>query len=792
MRLRLSVVLVSLTLALSLCAAIPAGSWKVHPAFSYPAAQVVETGEKVYFLAGGGLFSYDKAYEETFAYTVDNSLSDYIIDAVYPHPQDEFLVICYSTGNIDLLYPDGSVCNLSDIKDASATLSKSINDVAVQGSKIYVATNFGVVIFDSASRKVIDSGNYNTPVTGIAAASGKIAISVGDDLLVIDSNSRINRLENWNVAASPGSFIELAADKDGFIIGRNLSRVIKMTVEGNRVTEIKDIGESNQHFLLSGGNVRYCNGVYVGENQMLSYLPEAARQKIIGGINPEQNIWALDEDGIASYMRSGNEWACIKEKYRPYSMSIREATFIISSVSGERIYFTCLGPTNYRKTASTANEGIFTVQATTMMDVNGIYDVRARDVSAGTVASEFPPAASGCAAATTRLAENPFDSNVYYIGTGNDGLYKIVDGKYAGRYDSSNSPMGTPWGSRVYEVSFDRSGNMWVGTDGITSTQSAIVLPASKLGLSPEDVTKNDWVIPYIDGFKNQKDIRIFHCRKSDMIFIFSYNTEQNFVAYHTNGTPDNFNDDRALTWSELSDTDGKSFKPYYITAIAEDNDGKVWMGTTEGVFEISSPNEAINPSMKVRRLKIDHGDGTGLADYFAGTDVVLDICVDGANRKWVATQSSGVYLLNDYGNEIVRHFTSDNSPLPDQRVNAVYADVLSNSVFFATPGGVIEYGGDAMVPSDSFSSVRVYPNPVTPEYGGIVTVDGLMDGSLVKIADSSGAVVWQGRAEGGMITWNIENSAGRRVRSGVYYVLASSNAGGSSKGAVAKIMVIN
>lgn len=96
------------------------------------------------------------------------------------------------------------------------------------------------------------------------------------------------------------------------------------------------------------------------------------------------------------------------------------------------------------------------------------------------------------------------------------------------------------------------------------------------------------------------------------------------------------------------------------------------------------------------------------------------------------------------------------------------------------------------MVPSDSFSSVRVYPNPVTPEYGGIVTVDGLMDGSLVKIADSSGAVVWQGRAEGGMITWNIENSAGRRVRSGVYYVLASSNAGGSSKGAVAKIMVIN
>lgn len=102
-----------------------------------------------------------------------------------------------------------------------------------------------------------------------------------------------------------------------------------------------------------------------------------------------------------------------------------------------------------------------------------------------------------------------------------------------------------------------------------------------------------------------------------------------------------------------------------------------------------------------------------------------------------------------------------------------------------------MEYGSDATKPADSFSDIKIYPNPVTPEYGGDVTIEGLMDGSLVKIADSAGAVVWQGRAEGGMITWNTENSAGRRVRTGVYYVFVSSNASESAKGATAKLMIV-
>ncbi len=123
-----------------------------------------------------------------------------------------------------------------------------------------------------------------------------------------------------------------------------------------------------------------------------------------------------------------------------------------------------------------------------------------------------------------------------------------------------------------------------------------------------------------------------------------------------------------------------------------------------------------------------------------------------------------------------------------------MWANELSNTVYVATPYGVMEHGGSSAPPADDYSSIRVYPNPVTPEFTGAVTIEGLVEGSVVKIADASGAVVWQGRAEGGMALWPAENSAGRRVASGVYYVLPSPSAQSWSSAApvAAKILVIN
>ncbi|MDE6279509.1 MAG: Por secretion system protein, partial [Paramuribaculum sp.] len=72
------------------------------------------------------------------------------------------------------------------------------------------------------------------------------------------------------------------------------------------------------------------------------------------------------------------------------------------------------------------------------------------------------------------------------------------------------------------------------------------------------------------------------------------------------------------------------------------------------------------------------------------------------------------------------------------------------------------------------------------------ITVAGLMDNSLVKIADINGNIVFQGKSSGGSFIWDGCNAGGERVRTGVYLVLASAGDDSSSMAVVSKIMIMN
>ncbi len=49
----------------------------------------------------------------------------------------------------------------------------------------------------------------------------------------------------------------------------------------------------------------------------------------------------------------------------------------------------------------------------------------------------------------------------------------------------------------------------------------------------------------------------------------------------------------------------------------------------------------------------------------------------------------------------------------------------------------------------------------------------GLVTDAWIKITDASGALVYQTKADGGQVTWNLQDPTGRRVRSGVYLIHA-------------------
>jgi hypothetical protein len=240
---------------------------------------------------------------------------------------------------------------------------------------------------------------------------------------------------------------------------------------------------------------------------------------------------------------------------------------------------------------------------------------------------------------------------------------------------------------------------------------------------------------------------------------------------------------------STLTDQDGQPFTWLNTLCLTEDLNGLVWMGCTEGVI-CFNPAQAFSPDFRVNHIKVPRNDGTGMADYLLDGIQVNGIAVDGANRKWIATNNSGLFLVSADGTKIINKFNSTNSPLASNTVYKVCCNPNSNSVFVTTPEGLYEYFSDSSPAEPNYDNIYAYPNPVRPDFLGDVTIMGLMDNSLIKIADASGNVIRQIKSTGGMATWDCCDQNGERAKTGIYFVLCS-RANGSGEAVVTKIAVI-
>lgn len=408
------------------------------------------------------------------------------------------------------------------------------------------------------------------------------------------------------------------------------------------------------------------------------------------------------------------------------------------------------------------------------------------------------------------LQPDPDNPELFWIACAGEGLYLCKKGEgwseenrigdAVALYSRINFPYpGTDkvW-TRGYGVEIDPEGNLWLAFRlnhaGIGPDVPFIIMPADVRKKRPEDVKYEDWIVHPMGGTETiHADVVVVFCKKSNMMFYGSANYGQPLFAVDTKGTYTDPSDDVCVSHSNIIDQDGNSFGVLHYTALAEDMNGQVWVGSTEGLFVIPNPQDAASENMRVRRPVVPRNDGTNFGDYLLDGANISNIVVDPTNRKWVSTFDAGVYLVNADGTKVISHFTKDNSPLVSDVVYTVACDPNSNRVYFGTDAGVMSYDSDASPAQPDYSDVYVYPNPVRPEYNGWITIAGLMDDSLVKIADMSGNVVFQGRSSGGTFIWDGCNSAGERVRTGVYLVLASTGAAADTSSAVvSKIMIMN
>ncbi len=789
------------------------GAWKVYGSFSSPATKIVVTPKIVYFLSGASLFGYDTETNENITYTTQNQLSDVEVCNIFYNSDEKFLLVCYTSGNLDFIYDDDTVVNVPDIALAQGiTGSRKINDVAFVDNKMYIAADFGLVEMNIETHETVYSGIYNQPVAGVAVLGNRVVVNVNDGLYYFNVGERFNRVENLTYLTGWSNSSELMAINDRTLLIRSeikyyIYSVLYINFNGNELWQSRHIDsdgvyetDSQPIITLSDGTILVVAGddVYtINDNRefvFLTSLPSDLSGNIIG-THDGKEVWGMSSKGVTSYKVEGGitsptAWTSYVGRYLPEGFTVREVAYITPSADGERIYFTSLGLTNYRMAQSAT--GLTSVQATSRIDSHGNIE----DMAVEYVEAQASPVIRAqrnygyVAIGTSQLAEDPDDPDTYFICTSNDGLYKVTNGQFVGRYTDANSPLAVPYGWRAFDVKIDSEGNLWLLGHGASDAESLMVLPASKRRLNPEDVEVDDWKVIEVKGYRPGNEGQILLCEKSNMVFITS--SWSYLGVINTGGTPLDTRDDVTRVWTSFTDQDNKSFSPDRFSALVEDASGRVWMGSSTGIIEFTRPEEATNSDFTVRRIKVPRNDGSNLADYLAGDDMVYGISVDNANRKWIATESSGVYLASADGDEILATYNTDNSSLPDNMVNDVYADPLGNAVWMATSQGIVVYGTDTSPAMPTYDDILVYPNPVRPEYTGLVTIKGLMDNSLIKIADASGRVVYQTRSDGGMAQWDDCNFAGVRVKTGVYFVFVSENSSGSTTAAVAKIMVVN
>ncbi|MDY6409682.1 MAG: T9SS type A sorting domain-containing protein, partial [Prevotella sp.] len=136
-------------------------------------------------------------------------------------------------------------------------------------------------------------------------------------------------------------------------------------------------------------------------------------------------------------------------------------------------------------------------------------------------------------------------------------------------------------------------------------------------------------------------------------------------------------------------------------------------------------------------------------------------------------------------------HFMPENSKLLSNNIESIAINDETGEVFFGTDRGLCSFMSNATSPSDEMTTdnVYAYPNPVSPDYTGLITVTGLTYDADVKIVTSNGVLVAQGRSNGGSFTWDGCDTKGRKVASGVYMVQTATSTG--EKGTVCKIAIV-
>jgi hypothetical protein len=750
------------------------GKWQTHLAYNL-VTQIAQSDNKIFAVSEGALFSIDKEDLDKEFYSKLNGLNDAGISRIEYDNSNKQLLIVYDNGNIDLM-TTGGILNIPDLYMKQMSASKIVNQIKFYGDKAYLACDFGIMVLNMQKREVADTyyiGPNGSEVKIINTVIEKgilYAISENTIFKADANNPNLVNYQLWETETNlpgTGELKALAAYANKIII-----------LQGDKLYSRGD--DNIWTPIYTDLNINYFNisdnKLYLTHNASELYLGNESFEKTliqgIGNVHDSEydsktktSWFAAGVFGIVSQRNTDNSEPEINS-YTPKGPAINTPWKM--SFGGDKLFVV----PGSRWSSQGLKEGIVM-----MYELGEWTNIRSEEIFAvtGKPSRDF-----------MSVAVDATDNKHFFVTSYGTGLYEFMDNKFYKRHIPSNSTLESVIEAkpddytRLDGQAFDSKGNLFLINTNV----------GSAIKILDKDGVWNQ--LRFADATKPTMGDLLISNQNENQKWIASVRSKPGIFVYDDNGTIIDQDDDRSKFMSTFIDSDkeGLYINPTYVYCLAQDKNGVIWAGTEQGPLLFYNLSKVFDENYTCTRVKIPRNDGTDRADYLLESDKVKAIAIDGANRKWIGTESSGLYLMSENGQETIQHFTSTNSPILSNDIISLAINPISGEVFIGTSAGLVSYQSDAVDAGSEFNNVHAYPNPVRENYNGIITITGLVADTQVKITDIHGNLICQTQSNGGIATWDAKDVHGRKVNTGIYLVICANSDGTQST--ITKIMVIN
>ncbi|MDR9419525.1 two-component regulator propeller domain-containing protein [Gracilimonas sp.] len=744
------------------------GDWEVYPSFSTVNSISVNNNVAVNGTLGGIFVLEDDRIIEM--YTTSDGLYRSDPSSVIFDETSNRIFAGYVDGTIDVInLESGTIEPLEDIKRVDRFSTKDINDFEIYSGSLFVATEFGIVIYGLQNLLVDNSylklGSFDigTPVNDIEIESDSVYAATQQGIAIGDLSANLVENNNWDNFDSQSGMSSDIISKVAVFKGTvyALTEGNEINIRNNGAWEISNEFPNEDYVTLTVN--KESNFLTASTNSTIYILDEESSLEI-KNLDLNSDIIHLAADGDELYLGTRNNGLGI--------LNIENDSPQFHLPPGPYLnFFNDLLADNGAVAATSTPEfpssdpfnpirGYYMYNGEQWLNFN--RDTREELHNVSTVFT---------------LGHN--DSH-YYFGSWGSGVIRHEKATNEIQvFNRTNSTLTGIEANPNYVVisglHSDSQQNMWA-TSFNADFPLYVQLNGTDEWIPFENLSGNDnYFNLFVDSF-DQK-----------WISLISENNNGLGLLVIDTGNPENENDDNYVKLG--SSISNGNLPNETITAIIQDKNEEVWVGTERGIASFIFPELVINGGPNERQAQWLINEDTSATSRYLLRDVnVSAIAVNDANQKWIGSSNQGLWLLNEEGSRIEKRFTTENSNLISNTINSISIDGETGQVFIATDLGLTSYQDVPKAPVSEMDKLKVFPNPFQYSKNDQIFIEDLGSATQIKILGVDGFVVNELEGTGGRISWDGYDYNGNRLGTGVYFVVAY-QADGSQRG-IGKVVI--